>query len=231
MMNDEITVTLYATKNGSLCSSDAITYSIASYCYDLLDQTADADLITLLVDLLNYGAMSQIYTGHNVTELVNANLTNDQRLCASTLDPASLQRVTNTNYNNETAAREASWKSAGLNLNDSVTMRFSFTANDVDEVKVVVRDGADNVLAEISSDEITESNGRYTAHFRGLNANEMRKTVYVTVFRGNEQISHTLRYSIESYAAYYANNGADANLQNLVLAMMKYGISAEAYTP
>ena len=55
------------------------------------------------------------------------------------------------------------------------------------------------------------------------------ETVYVTVCdaEGNA-ISNTYRYSIESYA-FAKEQGIDANLATLVVAMMKYGNAAKNY--
>ena len=50
----------------------------------------------------------------------------------------------------------------------------------------------------------------------------------MTVYNGDTAVSNTIRYSIESYA-YAQQNSTDANLVELVKAMMKYGDSAKAY--
>ncbi len=85
-MNNTIASTLYASVGNTLVSSKTTEYSIAEYCYSMLeDYSADeyAELRTLLVDLLNYGADTQAYTGHNAEELVNARLTEEQKAWAS----------------------------------------------------------------------------------------------------------------------------------------------------
>ena len=56
----------------------------------------------------------------------------------------------------------------------------------------------------------------------------MRNAVYVTVYKNGEAVSNTICYSIESYA-YAKQNSTDEKLNNLLLAMMKYGDSAYSY--
>ena len=73
-----------------------------------------------------------------------------------------------------------------------------------------------------------DNKGRYYVTFDGLNAGQMRKTVYATVMKGNKKVSNTYRYSIESYVqSMRSENGT--NLDKLLDAMMRYGDSAAAF--
>ncbi|MBO4364579.1 MAG: hypothetical protein J5912_09410, partial [Clostridia bacterium] len=74
LMADEMTVTVLV--NGEPVHE--ITYSVAEYCYKLLRQTDNATLKTLLVDLLIYGAKAQLYINHNVENLADKGLTEDE---------------------------------------------------------------------------------------------------------------------------------------------------------
>ena len=64
--------------------------------------------------------------------------------------------------------------------------------------------------------------------FDKLSAAQMSETVYETVYRGSLPVSHTLRYSVESYACSKAA-GEEIALAELVQAMMNYGTAAKAY--
>ena len=128
--------------------------------------------------------------------------------------------------------RQIRWRAVSLKLEDSITMRFGFDVVDgyeLDGITVKVTDrmpgeaGA-NVLQVIDSFKL--SGGHYRADFSELNAGQMRKIVYVTAYRGTAQISKTLQYSVESYAF---SKSTDAQLGELIAAMMKYGDSAKAY--
>lgn len=63
--------------------------SIEEYCYTMLAKdTASAELRTLLVDMLNYGAKAQLYYNYSAQHLVNENLTDEQRAWGTQTAPA-----------------------------------------------------------------------------------------------------------------------------------------------
>ena len=225
-MNDKITATLYAKKGEDPVVSEELTYSVAQYCYSMLGKTEDAKLRTLLVDLLNYGAASQIYTDYQTDALVNASLTPEQ-IAWGTADDPVLTSVKNATYRtvNDPAVN---WVGVSLNLYDSITMQFAFEAESTDGVTIKVENASGTVLREIKADELTDTGSYLIAKFKGLTAGDMSETVYVTAYQGDTAISNTVAYSIESYA-YAKQNDEDANLANLVKAMMKYGNAAFAY--
>ena len=69
-------------------------------------------------------------------------------------------------------------------------------------------------------------NNYYYVDFGELHAGQMRQCIYATVYSGNTAVSHTLRYSIESYAASFAANTDYPTVADLVKAMMRYGDAA-----
>ena len=225
-MNEEIKATLHATKDEADCVIEELTYSIASYCYSTLSKTKDAKLRTLLVDLLNYGAAAQTYTGYHIDALVNAELTAEQLAWGTAADP-DLTSVKNSRYN-EINNPSLLWKGVSLSLNDSITMQFVFTTESTEGVTIKVKNENGALLKEFSADEFTTLGGYYIARLKVLTAGQMSDTVYVTAYCGDEAISNTFAYSIESYA-YSKQNDSDENLADLVKAMMKYGNAARAY--
>ena len=63
-----------------------------------------------------------------------------------------------------------------------------------------------------------------------LAPSQMRQTVKVTIFKGEEQVSHAITYSIDSYVSDVINGtGYSAELVDAVKAMMKYGDAIAAY--
>lgn len=226
-MNDTISATLYATKDGMLYGSQTRQYSVAEYCYSMLELypgDAYAKLRTLLVDLLNYGAASQVYTGYEMDNLVNSRLTAQQKQWATTEEPA-LNSVLNTSY--ETVENpKATWRGAGLKLTDAVSVRLTFRANSTENLSVRV--WTDQQQWTLSAEDIEESNGNCYVYFNGLHAGQMRETFYIAIYEGDTRVSNTACYSIESYA-YQMQNGVDFDLADLVIAMMKYGDSAQRY--
>lgn len=228
-MNDTITATLHATFCGITFESEAKDYSIATYCYNMLGKCTDdkyAQFRTLLVDLLNYGSASQIYNNYNTSELVSSNLTEEQAACGTQGD-ISLSSVLNQEFA-KVENPEVSWKGAGLNLTNSIKMRFILEAADIENLNVKIQDGQKDWTIQSDTFERIGDTNYYYVYFNGLNAGQLSDSVYVTAYRDEAAISHTLCYSVESYA-YSKQNDTNTALSDLVIAMMKYGNSARLY--
>ena len=222
-MKDTVIATLNATYEGEACTA-VKEYSVAEYCYSMLDQYADnEDVRTLVVDLLNYGAASQIYSGYNTDALVNADLTAEQAAWGS--EDANINNALNTKYETVDNA-VATWKGAGLTLLESVAIRFKFKVDSIDGLTVNIKTA--NGEWNIDSAEFVKSGSYYYITFDKLGANMMSEEVFVSIVKDGAKVSNTARYSIESYA-YAKQNAEDANLANLVKAMMRYGNSAKNY--
>ena len=226
-IGDIMTATLYATYMGKEYSSESRDYSVATYCYNMLANATGekyATLRTLLVDILHYGAKTQVYMNYRLDELCDAALTEEQ-LSYGTSTERELASVTNREYS-KIDAPSVIWKGAGLNLKDAVAMRFKIEAESYDDLRAEIQvSGQTYTIYEKDFDY--RADGTYV-HFWELNATQMSESVYATVYRGEEQVSHTLLYSIESYA-YAKQNDSYAPLAELVRAMMAYGDSAKAY--
>lgn len=226
-MNDTIYATLYATYDGVEYSSEPREYSVATYCYNMLEKCSTdeyAEFRTLLVDLLHYGAASQTYTDYKTAALVDAQLT-DTQLAWGTSTDRTFETLLDPTYQ-QVETPIVSWKGAGLNLQDAVTMRLKFTAESIDGVVLVIE--SDVGYWRITSEEYVQTDGGYYAFFNGLNAGQMSEPVYMTFYQGDTPVSNTARYSIESYA-FSNQNSDDTALAELLKAMMRYGDSAYAY--
>ena len=68
----------------------------------------------------------------------------------------------------------------------------------------------------------------YLAYFSGLNPAQMREPVTVTMYMGDEAVSNSLTYSIESYV-FDAFTNADKTTKTLLQEMLYYGDAAEEY--
>lgn len=226
-MNDTIYATLYASFGGVEYSSETKEYSVATYCYSILEKCSGneyAELRTLLVDLLHYGAASQVYTDYNTNALVDARLTGEQKQWGTSTE-RTYESILNSTYQS-IADPSVEWKGAGLNLQDAVTMRLKFSAESIDGLVLVIESNAGTW--EITSEDFVQTDGGYYAFFNGLNASQLSDPVYMTFYDGDTPVSNTARYSIESYAS-SNQNSSDAALAELIKAMMRYGDSAYAY--
>lgn len=228
-MNDTVQAVLYATYNDVLYNSEPVDFSVAQYAYGMLDKCGSnqyARLRTLLVDLLNYGAAAQIYQNYKTDDLVNADLTDTQKSWASTQE-LNLTNVTDKACDVvENPAIE--WKSVGLQLNNSVAVRYKFAADDVSNIQLKVTCGNSEWMYGVES-FIDNGDGTYSFIFNNLNADKMQKDIYITAMNGDTAVSNTMRYSVESYAKQVQDSMPNSNLRKLTDAMMRYGISASNY--
>ncbi len=221
-MGDVVCAELHATLEGQEYMA-SMEYSVATYCYNQLSKSQDAKLRTLLVDLLNYGEASQIYTTYRDTELVTAQLTAEQKAWGTAADPA-LSSCLNTKYSTVENAK-VKWKAAALTLESDITMRFRFAAESIEGLSVKIEIGG-NVYYSSEFVADPENAGQYYVAFNGVVARQMRDTVLVTVYEGDIAVSNTLSYSVETYAY---NKQNDEKLGALVKAMIRYSDSAASY--
>ena len=222
-IGDTITATLTGTYQGEEFTY-TMEYGVAKYCYSMLnsESTTDAELRTLLVDLLYYCDAARTYTTYKADELVTDALTDAQKAERTTTDP-ELSSVMNAKYAVVENAK-AKWKSASLIMAHATRMRFRFeTTADISSLTVKALVGGEEQTAYIA-----EEDGQYYVYVDDLSGFEMRETVYVTLYEGETAVSNTITYSIESYAC-NKQNDADADLAALVKAMMRYGDSAIEY--
>jgi len=229
----QVTETIYATLHGyydGVEYSYTMEYSASNYCYSTLRKsTTAAKLKTLIVDLLNYAAAHQVYGSTNLDNMANANLTDAEKALGTATVP-TMTSYQNVKYVTH-AAPTARFKNASLYLESAVTIRCLLNLNtgiDINKVTVKITDDAGNTWTVPGSDLQDEGNNNYYLNFNGLSAQQMRKVIYLTICENGKAISHTLRYSIETYAASKYTSAA-TNLKNLILTMIRYGDSAKAY--
>lgn len=230
MMNDVIYATLKATKDGVVWSSKTKEYSVSTYIYNKIT-TTDPSFKQLLVDMLNYGAASQIYIGYNLDNLVNNKLTAEQKKYGTN----NLRNLTTVkNIPTASTSDKATWLGMGLYLENKVALKGFFDTTATDGVYVKVMNSNNNIIDTISSSElevVSTSQGvtRYSYIFDTLSVAQMSETVkFVVCDSTGAEISGVYVYSIESYI-YTAKDSDDENLANLSKTILKYGDSAVNY--
>lgn len=201
--------------------------SVLDYCEAILSGYYHTSLKKIATDLLNYGAASQTYVGVETATLVNADLSAYEQALGTQGDP-SLENILAQGEAIDGAT--ATWKSVGLNLQDSVTIRFKFAAESTDGLTLKVTcDGKSWEITRFAS----AGEGLYYAYFSELNPAQMRDTVTAVVCNAEgAPVSRELTYSIASYAAYVVNEdttGQYANELELVKAMVRYGDAVSAW--
>ena len=226
-LTQNVVATLYATANGKEYSA-VKEFAAADYGYKVLELYAaypsQAKLLTLIVDLLNYGAQAQIYTNFDTENLANAALTDAEKAFGTSETP-TLTSIFNSKYETIDSPTVV-WKSKTLILEDAVVMKYIFATDSVEGVTMKFS-AAGMEWTKTAEDFVYDSASKtYYVLFNELDAGMMSEAVYITAYKDGVAVSNTVRDSIESYAQMNQNV---SGLGELVIKMMQYGNAAKAY--
>ena len=232
-MGSEVRMVLKCEKNGQTYTTEDDVYGIGIYAYNRLSASTDAVFKTLIVDMLNYGAEAQKYFGYNTANLVNADLTEEQKALGTQENP----ELKSVEKDIETAGATATFygKSAVFNANVEMKYYMQFAeGQSLDNVKLVLTYTA--IDGKAYTEEITASNfgydkskKAYTAKLVSIAAKDVGCIVTAKVYDGSKLISNTLEYSLETYAYNRLLKSTDEVFKAFLRAFMKYGFSAETY--
>ena len=227
-LGDDVSITFYGVKDGVTYNGNAYKYSATDYIKSTLNKpTSSAKLKTLLVDLVYYGEACQVYQNYKTDNLLTDILTDEQKALRSTAD-LNLTNIKNASY--ETCENRLVKFGTALRLNNSVEIAIPLNMTNVtlDDLSFKVKIGSRTLTytyAENPDNFEKGKDGYWYFYFDGVYANQMSDEVFITAYKGDEQVSYTLKYSVESYAA----TVTDAKLKAVTDAMMRYGKSAKAY--
>ena len=231
LMNDEITAVLHAKNGNKEYTSPQKVMSVKKYAYTMLDRYSAEEhskLRTLLVDLLNYGAMAQKYVGYKTDNLVNSDLTDTQKSWASK-NAEDFKNIRDFNYKT-ISNPSVQWNACGLVLNNSIMIRAKFSAKDI-ENKTVEFAFRNTKFIYDKNDFVNNGDGTYYVYCNELFAHELSNEIFITVCENGVPCSNTMRFSVESYASTVQQSSEykGTALDDLTQAMMRYGKSAVAY--
>ena len=227
-LGDDVSITFYGVKDGVTYNGNAYKYSATDYIKSTLNKpTSSAKLKTLLVDLVYYGEACQVYQNYKTDNLLTDILTDEQKALRSTAD-LNLTNIKNASY--ETCENRLVKFVTALRQNNSVAIAIPLNMTNVtlDDLSFKVKIGSRTLTytyAENPDNFEKGKDGYWYFYFDGVYANQMSDEVFITAYKGDEQVSYTLKYSVESYAA----TVTDAKLKAVTDAMMRYGNSAKAY--
>ena len=227
-LGDDVSITFYGDKDGVTYNGNAYKYSATDYIKSTLNKpTSSAKLKTLLVDLVYYGEACQVYQNYKTDNLLTDILTDEQKALRSTAD-LNLTNIKNASY--ETCENRLVKFGTALRLNNSVEIAIPLNMTNVtlDDLSFKVKIGSRTLTytyAENPDNFEKGKDGYWYFYFDGVYANQKSDEVFITAYKGDEQVSYTLKYSVESYAA----TVTDAKLKAVTDAMMRYGNSAKAY--
>lgn len=228
-MGDDIEIKFYGIKDGVKYWGETYTYSVTTYVTSTLSKSTTSDkLKTMLVDLMYYGEACQIYQNYKTDSLMTNILTDEQKKYRST-DELNLKNIKDSSY--ATCENRLVKFGTALRLNNAVEIAIPLNMTNVtlEELTFKVKIGSRD-LTYTYSDNLENfekgKDGYWYFYFDGVYANQMSDEVFITAYRGDEQVSYTLKYSVESYAA----TVTDSKLKKVTDAMMRYGNSAKAYS-
>ena len=226
-LGDNVSITFYGIKDGVTYNGNAYKYSATEYIKSTLKSTTSAKLKTLLVDLVYYGKTCQVYQNYKTDNLLTDILTDEQKAFHSTGD-LNLTNIKNSKYS--LCDNRLVKFGTALRLNNSVEMAIPMNMTNVtlEELSIKVKIGSRTMTYSYSKNPENFEKGKdgyWYFYFDGVYANQMSDEVLITAYKGSEQVSYTLKYSVESYAA----TVTDAKLKAVTDAMMRYGNSAKAY--
>ena len=227
-LGDDVSITFYGVKDGVTYNGNAYKYSATNYIKSTLNKpTSSAKLKTLLVDLVYYGKACQVYQNYKTDNLLTDMLTDEQKALRSTAD-LNLTNIKNASY--KTCKNRLVKFGTALRLNNSVEIAIPLNMTNVtlDDLSFKVKIGSRTLTytyAENPDNFEKGKDGYWYFYFDGVYANQMSDEVFITAYKGAEQVSYTLKYSVESYAA----TVTDTKLKAVTDAMMRYGNSAKAY--
>ena len=223
-VGENIKATLYATNElGEQVSVCVENYSVRQYCINKLSTSTDAELKTMLSDLLVYAAAAQVYAGYNTDALVTDGL-------EAIMTPTSFNEL-DASYKKTAisgvAAEGLAWRSAGLRYENAMAMYLKFAADDVEGLKIRVTINGESVIFD-ADDFTTDDDGYYKIYFRGIYFTEFDDAVTAEFIRDGATVGETLTYSVNSYI-YIAQNHSNTAMRDLMRATFNYGCSAKEY--
>ncbi|MBE6543214.1 MAG: hypothetical protein E7675_02315 [Ruminococcaceae bacterium] len=238
-MNDNVNATLYAVKGETKYVYKSIDYSVVKYAMNNLGKSStSAAYKTLLVDMLNYGAMAQIHLGYNTDNLANGKLTDAQKAYGS-YSGGDIDLNSVRNYERPESEKVA-FRSASVVFADNVLIKYQLNfanySGNKEDVSVLVKytdvNGTEHNKL-IGFEEMEQNGNYYTFEFTEVAVKDMGMPVVAVIYENYEspdrvQLSGVLTYSVESYAAskYSVNGGT---LSDLVSYMIAYSRSADKY--
>ena len=206
-MADDVTAQVFSSV-GAVGS--AKTMDVATYANWVVDNYTDAETVALMKAMLNYGASAQVLFNHNVDNLANTALSDEDKALAD-VDASAYQHLI-------TGAEDGiEVKSMTLLLDTNTDIRFYFALTGEKTI--------DQYTFLVDGEEVTpvEKNGMYYVEVTGISAHKLGQMHTVTVG------GLTVEYAALSYVNQVMNLSTDESVINMAKALYAYAMAAEAY--
>ncbi len=233
-MGDTLTAILTVTIDGVEYHGVVDVYSLKQYAMERLENSDNETFKTLLVDLLNYSAAAQTYFGYRTDALVNADLTDEQRILA-TPNYEDLNVSVNEDTNDDLYAIKAK----NVLFDNRIKLLFATNITDKDvlsDIALVV--SYLNWNGEVVDSVIYGTNfiyrddlKCYAACVDWLKASELRTELSLTLvsLEGEGGESTTVKYGFDTYASNRLAGSTNENFKDLLKMTLIYSDSAKEY--
>lgn len=232
-IGDTLTASLEFTKGEREYNGKVDEYSLKRYAEERLAASANESFKRLLVDLLNYGAAAQSYFEYKTDKPVNADLTEEQKA----LSLGKYNGITKVVSDEDTGVYEAEITRKNIKFGNRIELLVATSFgidSDLSGVKLKVvyttASGEEGVETIDGADFVYRTDvNSFAAYFNGLKASEFRSVLFLTLVRGDEAISATVKYSLDTYAANRLEASTDENYKELLKKTLIYSDSAKDY--
>lgn len=232
-IGDTLTASLEFTKGEREYNGKVDEYSLKRYAEERLAASANESFKRLLVDLLNYGAAAQSYFEYKTDKPVNADLTEEQKA----LSLGKYNGITKVVSDEDTGVYEAEITRKNIKFGNRIELLVATSFgidSDLSGVKLKVvyttASGEEGVETIDGADFVYRTDvNSFAAYFNGLKASEFRSVLFLTLVRGDEAISATVKYSLDTYAANRLEASTDENYKELLKKTLIYSDSAKNY--
>ena len=229
LMYKEVGATLYATYKGEVIEKTVPAITIENYAKGLIQKSASelnmsetkfSALKTLVADMLEYGAMAQIYRNKDIDKLVNKDVTGKSEYVPVS---ETLSKLTNHNVSQNTY-----FKSISIHFNYINALAIKIYAKDISKVTLKI-----NGVAVKNEDFTISDENIYYINSNLIYSQDFYKLFTIELYEGNTHLQ-TLEYSASSYVYQYQNKTQSDGvtltaMADLVRALRSYYSSAENY--
>lgn len=232
-MADTVSGTIYGRKDGEedveLCALDASeNVSFKNYCGLLAEAyEGDDELLTLLANMLNYGAASQIYKGYRTD-----NLPNTAAFVAENEQTYSLPESAAVIGEVKEGVSGMLISNASLNLSNRIRIYVIVTTDNIEDTTLVVSSGESEWVYTSESSPIVVRANKYRFNLENLLPQDYDKQYTIKLYSGTveeDNLIQTVEYGVYDYIARMSSRTEYANLPGLLSAIYNYSQAAMAF--
>ena len=225
-LGDYLYFRVYAKlSDGTYVYSNLSRYSAKAYAMDRLANSRSADTKALCVALLNYGAAAQMHFGYNTDNLMNADLTAEQKALVKGYSDDmvdALTAVDTTKASNFVANGAFNKGYPSVSFEGAFAINYYFIPNksidgdltlycwDLETYNSVEKLTVDNATAKVVMTQT--ATGEYFGSYTGIAAKQIDETVFVAGVYESEGVRYStsvVPYSVGTYCVDKVANGSD----------------------